>query len=179
MAEVTVNTRTVHLDVAVDLKNKDDKHRFNYIVEIQKLVAQILTELGRISANDHESIERMKHKYMEASLKNAALQGELGKANRNIGFVAFGVMCARLFMPNADDQAIIGILSNQTEHLAGLYTAGYQSEMQKTSAESQLELEKYRTKTASKQSDGSTRQDYMSLLQAVGENQRSASRAGG
>jgi len=179
MSTITVNRKTIHLDISADLKKKGPEERFNYIVEIQKLVAQILTELGRISANDHESIEKMKHKFMDASLKNAHLQGELGKANRNIGIAAFGVMCIRLFMPNSDDKEIVQIISQQSANLGSMYTSGYQSEMNKASAESQLEIEKYRTKTAAKQSDGNAKQDYLSLLQSVGENQKSASRSGG
>jgi len=179
MSNLTVNRKTIQIDVSPDLKNKSPEERFNYIVEIQKLVAQILTELGRISANDHESIEKMKHKFMDASLKNARLQGELGKVNRNIGIAAFGVMCIRLFMPNPDDKEIIQIISQQSTNLGSMYTSGYQAQMNEASAESQLELEKYRTKTAAKQSDGNAKQEYLSLLQSVGQNQTSASRAGG
>jgi hypothetical protein len=121
----------------------------------------------------------MKNKFMIASLKSATLQVELGKANRNIGIASFAIICARLFMPNADDKEIIQLISNQAGNLGGMYTSSLQSQMGETSAESQLELEKYRTKTASNQSNGNTKQDYLSLLQSVGENQKSASRAGG
>ena len=179
MSNLTVNTKTVHLEVIADRKNETPESRFNYITEIQKLVAQILTELGRISAHDHESIEKMKNKFMNASLKNANLQSDLGIVNRNIGIASFAVICARVFMPNVDDKEIVSLISNQTANLGGMYTAGLQSQMSETSAESQLELEKYRTKTAAKQSDGNAKQDYLSLLQSVGENQKSASRAGG
>lgn len=179
MSDLTVNTRNIHIEIETDLKNKKPEERFNYIVEIQKLVAQILAELGRISAHDHESIEKMKNKFMDASIKNANLQTDLGKANKYIGIASFALMSVRLFLPNADDKEIINIISNQAPNLAGMYTSGIQSRMQETSAESQLELEKYRTKTAAKQSDGNAKQDVLALLQAVAENQKSASRAGG
>ena len=180
MSDLTVNTRNIHLEIETNnLKNSKPEERFNYIVEIQKLVAQILTELGRISAHDHESIEKMKNKFMDASIKNANLQTDLGKANKYIGIASFALMSVRLFLPNADDKEIINIISNQAPNLAGMYTSGIQSRMQETSAESQLELEKYRTKTAAKQSDGNAKQDVFALLQAVAENQKSASRAGG
>lgn len=179
MPNITVNKREVHLGVNIDPKETVPKVQFNYIIELQKLVAQILNELGRISANDHESLEKMKNKYMDASLRNADLQTQLAKANMNISFVSFAVNCTRLFLPNADDKEIVQLISNQSNNLAGMYTAGIQSQMSESSAESQLELEKYRTKTAAKQSDGNAKQDYMSLLQSVGENQKSASRASG
>jgi len=179
MTKVSVDNRTVHVNVVVDSKQKEGEERFNYIVEIQKLVAQILTELGRISSHDHESIERMKNKFMDSTLKHAKLQTDYGRVNRNMSIASFAVICVRLFMPNADDKEIVQLLSGQLPTLGGMYTTGLKSQMDECSAESQLELEKYRTKTAAKQSDGNAKQDYMSLLQSVGENQKSASRAGG
>jgi hypothetical protein len=178
MPNVTLNTREVHIGVKIGSKDKESKAQFNYIVELQKLVAQILTELGRISANDHESLEKMKSKYMDASLRNADLQTQLAKANMNISFVSFAVNCTRLFLPNADDKEIVQLISNQSNNLAGMYTAGIQSQMSESSAESQLELEKYRTKTASKQSSDGNKQDCMELLRAAGANQTNASRPG-
>lgn len=177
MSNLTV-TNSIN-DVKTNLINAGSEKSFNYIIELQKLVAQILTELGRISANDHESIERMKNKFMNASLTNAMLQTDFGRVNRNIGIAAFAITCARLVMPNVDDREILNIVSQQAPNLGGMYTSCLQSEMQKVGAESQLELEKYRTKTAAKQSDGSAKQDFIGLLQAVGENLKSASRANG
>jgi hypothetical protein len=179
MADVTIHNRGVEIGLSVDLKNKEGENRFNYIVEIQKLVAQILTELGRISANDHESIEKMKNKFMDATLKHAGLQTDYGRVNRNMSIASFAVFSVRLFLPNIDDRELVQILSNQLPSLGGMYTSGLQSQMHKANAEGQLELEKYRTKTAAKQSDGNAKQDYLSLLQSVGENLKSASRANG
>ncbi len=179
MPNITVNTREVHLGVNIDPKDKEPTAQFNYIVELQKLVAQILNELGRISANDHEALEKMKNKYMDASLRNADLQTQLAKANLNISFVSFAVNCTRLFLPNADDKEIVQLISNQSNNLAGMYTAGIQSQMSESSAVSQIKLEEFRMKQSAKQADGNAKQDYLSLLQSVGENQKSASRAGG
>ena len=176
MSDLVVNT-TVN-NTATNRVNVSSESCFNYVIEMQKLCAQIFNELGRISANDHEAIERMKNKFMNASLTNASLQSDYGRVNRNIGIASFAVISARLFMPNVDDREILNIISQQAPNLGGMYTSGLQSEMQKTSAESQLELEKYRTKTAAKQSDGSVKQDIMGLLQGVLQNQVSASRAG-
>ena len=179
MTNLKINTRTVEVGVNVDSKKVSETEKFNYIVEIQKLVAQILTELGRISENDHESIEKMKHKFLDATLKYAHLQNENGRVNRNMSIASFAVFSVRLFMPNMDDKELVQIISQQLPSLGGMYTSGIQSKMHEANAESQLELEKYRTRTASKQSDGNAKQDYMSLLQSVGENQKSASRPGG
>lgn len=174
MPNLTVNTRTVQLDIKADMKDKTPEERFNYIVEIQKLIRQILTDLGRISTSDHDSLEKMKHRYLNESLKNAGLQTEYGKVNRNISIAAFAIMSVRLFMPNVDDKEILNIISTQAPSLGGMYTAGIQSQMHASNAESQLELEKLRSKTADKQTEGN-KQDYLSLLQSVAQNLVSAS----
>jgi len=173
------STRTnIELDTKPVTEEETEK-RFNYIVEIQKLVAQILTELGKISSSDHESIERMKNKFMDSSLRYAHLQSDYGRVNRNMSIASFAVFSVRLFMPNADDQQITELLSKEFSSLGGMFSTGIKCKMDLASAESQLEMEKYRTKTAQKTSDGNAKQDYLSLLQSVGENLKSASRSGG
>lgn len=179
MSNLTIHKKVVEAEMSVDFRKENPEISFNYILEVQKLVAQILTELGRISANDHETIEKMKHKFMTATLKHSQLQTDYGRVNRNLGIASFAIISARLFMPNADDKEIVQLLSQQIPSFGGMYTTGLQSQIGEVSAESQLELEKYRTKAAAKQSDGNTKQDMMSLLQSVGENQKSASRSGG
>ena len=114
---------------------------FNYIIEIQRLVAQIFAELSRISSNDHHAMEKMKQKFMNATLTSAQLQSDYGRIGRNIGVAAF--------------------------------------KRQEADGEASLELEKYRSKTAARQSEGNAKQDCTALLQSVAENQKSASRATG
>src|SRR3990167_7481539 len=80
--------------------------KFNYIVELQKLVAQILVEMGRISSNDHETIEQMKRRFFTSTFQSADIQTEQGRLQRNMGLLVFAVFCARLGLPNADDKAI-------------------------------------------------------------------------
>ncbi len=157
----------------------DLPENFNYVIEIQKLVAQILIEQGRMSSNDHDSIEKMKKKYMAATLKYADLQGNFGTANLLSSLGAFALSSTRLFMLNADDREIAKVLAENVPSLFGMYTSGIQAEMHKANAESQLKMEEYRTKTAAKQSDGNAKQDYLSLLHSVLENMKRASQAGG
>ncbi len=86
-------------------------------------------------------------------------------------------MSVRLFVPNMDDKEILNIISTQAPSLGGMYTAGIQSQMHTSGAKSQLELEKLRTKTADKQTEGN-KQDYLSLLQSIAQNLITASQGG-
>jgi len=174
ISEVGFNTSD--LDSPNGAKSEEVK-QFNYITEMQKLVGQIFSQLSRISANDHETIERMKEKYMNATLKSAHLQIDSGRVGRNIGVITFTVFCLRLGFPNGEDKEIVGVISQQIPNLGGMYTSGLQSQMNEKNAEATLEMEKYRTKTQAKVSEGNAKQDYVALLQSVGENQKSASRA--
>ena len=151
--------------------------QFNYITEMQKLVAQLLIQNGRIASNDHQSIEKMKQKYLTASIDSAKLQSDYGRIGRNIGLVTFAVFCSRLGFPNTDDKEILQVISQQTQNLGGMWTSGVQSQIQQKTATATLELAKYQSKTAKVQSEGSAKQEYTALLQSLAENLKSASQS--
>ena len=152
--------------------------QFNYIVEIQKLVAQVFTELGRIATNSHSAVEDMKQKYLIGTVKVADLMTAQGRLGRNVALITFTVFCLRLGLQNPDDREITNVISQQMPHFCEMLTSGKSSQLETTRAQVMLELEKYKDKTASKQSDGNAKQDYLSLLQAFAELLKSASRAG-
>ncbi|HSX37871.1 MAG TPA: hypothetical protein VLE95_03475 [Chlamydiales bacterium] len=161
----------------MDVINQENIQPFNYIFEIQKLVAQLLTAFGKISANDQSAIKTMKDRFTHANLQSTDLQRDYGKVNRNIHLASIALLACGLFFPNADDKQLISLTSTHLPQLGGMSTAMLQAKMSEKTAESQLALEQYRDKTA-KQSGGNAKQEVLSLLQSANEGLKNASRAG-
>ncbi|MBM3184566.1 MAG: hypothetical protein FJZ64_04610 [Chlamydiae bacterium] len=176
MEDITINESTLAMPISIS-SEQEKEVSFNYIIEIQKLVAQIFQKLGDISANDHQALEKMKQRFMNATLTSANLQSDYGRTGRNIGIAAFAIFIVRLGLPNSDDREIMRVISDQVPNVGSMFQMSIQAKRQQADGEASLELEKYRSKTASRQSEGNAKQDCIALLQAVAENQKSASRS--
>ncbi|MBI5272843.1 MAG: hypothetical protein HY861_02535 [Chlamydiia bacterium] len=163
-----------HLQAQIPASTEDKP--FNYIIDLQKLVAQIFLQLQRVSVNDSQSIEKMKRSYFNATLKSADLQKDYGRKNLWIGTGSFALSFAMFGFPNAEDRGFLKMAADQTPHFFGLATAGIQSRKDIETATATLEIEMYRSKTNEKSSEGSTKQDFLALLQALAESLKSASR---
>ncbi len=174
LSEVSLNASDVNF---FEKQILEKETQFNYIVEMQKLVAELLIQIGRIASNDHQSIEKMKQKYLTASIDSAQLQTDYGRMGRNIGLVTFAVFCSRLGFPNTDDKEILQVISQQTQNLGGMWTSGVQTQIQQKTATATLELAKFQSKTAKVQSEGSAKQELTALLQSLGDNLKSASQS--
>lgn len=151
--------------------------QFHYIIEVQKLVAQILAQLSRANQTDHQQIEKMKRSYEQLISK----AGDEQRSSAQYALYSALTACATSFlqfgMPNQNDQQFLNVLSKDLiPQFGGMITTPHQVKGQMSREEAMLKLEEYRNKTAARQSEGNSKQDFLAVLNAAEELKRAASR---
>ena len=149
----------------------------SYVIEMHKLVGLLFRNLQAIAEKDRAFIETTKKNYTQASQEAAALQIKSGTATCTLATLSFAIFVAKCFIPNQELKEIVGIASQQTPQVGAMWTSTINSKMGEKNSESNLELEKYRAKSAKGPEQNS--QDLTNLLHKAGEMLEDASRVKG
>ena len=158
---------------------ESDADHFNYVAQMPKLAAQIRSAFQRVASSFSSDVitTKVAENITKNSLQYAHLQVKYGKSLVNWSSLKVAASFLRFLFPNADDRKILELLSDQMSNVGGMFQTKMQSQMYEKDKESQIVFEEYRSKMAAKQSEESASQGLLSLVQAAGENVKSASRA--
>lgn len=156
----------------------EEEKPFHYQTEFLKLVAMILEQGARTGQNDQKRIRELKHHYEKCTDIAVMQQTNASLYNLYGGVVACALSFFQFGMPNELDQRYLNLLSQQAApNLASMFSTPAQATMQSSREKGQLKLEEYRNVTASKQSEGSTKQDYLQIIHTMQQAKKEASQA--
>ena len=120
----------------------------------------------------------MKQKYFNATIKAAHLQMDYGRVGRNIGVVTFCRLLSASELRNVDDQKITSDLRSGFKPRRDVHIE-HPIAHERIERRSDFGIGKIPGQDECEGIGRKREQDYIALLQSVGENQKSASRASG
>jgi len=150
----------------------------NFLIKVREVIAGILAQLSEISQSDRSQTERTKLAFKEASNDAANLTRKLGNAGLCIAGIGFAVLLSQFGFKNPADREVMKFLSEQCPNIGGMFTSRYQATQKEADALAQLMLAEYNAKTSKTQSESSSKQEIINLLDKVLESMKRAASAG-
>ncbi len=149
----------------------------NFLIKIREVIGKILAQFSEISEKDRFQTEDMKLKYRKSSQDAADLQRSLGNAGLWIAGIGFAVLLSQFGFKNPADREVMKFLSEQCPNIGGMFTSRYQASQKESDALSSLMLAEYNAKTSKTQSETSSKQEIVSLLDKALESMKRAASA--
>ncbi len=159
------------------LQEKATPEEVNFLIKIREVIGKILAQFSEISEKDRFQMEEMKLKYRRSSQDAADLQRSLGNAGLWIAGIGFAVLLSQFGFKNPADREVMKFLSEQCPNIGGMFTSRYQANQKEADALSQLMLAEYNAKTSKSQSESSSKQEVVNLLDKALESMKRAASA--